>query len=77
MQKSRSWSSAHDWKSCKGHKLFEGSNPSFCAEKATVISSEVAVAFFIDYNGCFVILWICVSVILHPGNNGIHQPVLN
>ena len=35
MQKSRSWSSAHDWKSCNGQKPFEGSNPSFSAMKGT------------------------------------------
>ena len=26
VEMSRSWSSAHDWKSCKGQKLFESSN---------------------------------------------------
>ena len=26
------WSSAHDWKSCKPQKGFEGSNPSFSAK---------------------------------------------
>ncbi len=31
MEKSRSWPSAHDWKSCKPQKGFEGSNPSFSA----------------------------------------------
>ena len=29
LEKSRSWSSAHDWKSCNRQKRFEGSNPSF------------------------------------------------
>ena len=32
MEKSRSWPSAHDWKSCKPQKGFEGSNPSFSAK---------------------------------------------
>ena len=32
LEKSRSWSSAHDWKSCNGYKPFEGSNPSFSAK---------------------------------------------
>ena len=32
MEKSRSWSSAHDWKSCNRQKRFEGSNPSFSAK---------------------------------------------
>ena len=31
VEKSRSWSSAHDWKSCNRQKRFEGSNPSFSA----------------------------------------------
>jgi hypothetical protein len=31
MEKSRSWSSAHDWKSCIPQKGIEGSNPSFSA----------------------------------------------
>ena len=31
MEMSRSWSSAHDWKSCKGQKLFESSNLSISA----------------------------------------------
>ena len=33
MEKSRSWSSAHDWKSCNRQKRFEGSNPSFSAKQ--------------------------------------------
>ena len=32
MEKSRSWSSAHDWKSCRRQKRLEGSNPSFSAK---------------------------------------------
>ena len=31
MEKSRSWSSAHDWKSCNRQKRFESSNLSFSA----------------------------------------------
>ena len=31
MEKSRSWPSAHDWKSCIPQKGIEGSNPSFSA----------------------------------------------
>ena len=27
------WSRAHDWKSCKPQKGFEGSNPSFSAKR--------------------------------------------
>lgn len=33
MEKSRSWPSAHDWKSCRPQKGLEGSNPSFSAIK--------------------------------------------
>ena len=33
MEKSRSWSSAHDWKSCNRQKRFESSNLSFSANK--------------------------------------------
>ena len=32
MEKSRSWSSAHDWKSCNRQKRFESSNLSFSAK---------------------------------------------
>ena len=35
MEKSRSWPSAHDWKSCIPQKGIEGSNPSFSAKKQT------------------------------------------
>ena len=35
MEKSRSWPSAHDWKSCRRHKRLEGSNPSFSAKVKT------------------------------------------
>ena len=31
LEKSRSWPSAHDWKSCIPQKGIEGSNPSFSA----------------------------------------------
>ena len=33
MEKSPSWSRAHDWKSCRLLKGLEGSNPSFSARK--------------------------------------------
>ena len=35
MEKSRSWPSAHDWKSCIPQKGIEGSNPSFSAKPKT------------------------------------------
>ena len=37
MEKSRSWPSAHDWKSCIPQKGIEGSNPSFSAIKKFLI----------------------------------------
>ncbi len=35
VEKSRSWSSAHDWKSCMPHKGIKGSNPFFSAIKGS------------------------------------------
>ena len=35
MEKSRSWPSAHDWKSCIPQKGIEGSNPSFSAKTSS------------------------------------------
>ena len=40
MEKSRSWSSAHDWKSCNRQKRFEGSNPSFSAMKKALAEGK-------------------------------------
>ena len=39
MEKSPSWSRAHDWKSCRPLKGLEGSNPSFSAIESTEFSS--------------------------------------
>ena len=50
MEKSRSWSSAHDWKSCNGHKPFESSNLSFSAMKETSFVYQ-------DRRGFFVVSW--------------------
>ena len=38
---SRSWSSAHDWKSCKGQKLFESSNLSISAKNNSLPSGRL------------------------------------
>ena len=46
MEKSRSWPSAHDWKSCIPQKGIEGSNPSFSAIKKTTSFMDV-VLFYI------------------------------
>ena len=43
MEKSRSWPSAHDWKSCIPQKGIEGSNPSF---SAILNLSEFSEGFF-------------------------------
>ena len=40
MEKSRSWPSAHDWKSCIPQKGIEGSNPSFSAKPKTPRASK-------------------------------------
>lgn len=42
MEKSPSWSRAHDWKSCNREKRFESSNLSFSAKKP-----DVSVGFFV------------------------------
>ena len=49
MEKSRSWPSAHDWKSCIPQKGIEGSNPSFSAKKNLILSDEVL--FYCDDEG--------------------------
>ena len=41
LEKSRSWPSAHDWKSCIPQKGIEGSNPSFSAKKINHTLSSV------------------------------------
>ena len=41
MEKSRSWPSAHDWKSCIPQKGIEGSNPSFSAKKNPILADGV------------------------------------
>ena len=38
-EKSRSWSSAHDWKSCNRQKRFESSNLSFSAKKQRIATA--------------------------------------
>ena len=52
MEKSRSWPSAHDWKSCIPQKGIEGSNPSFSAK--VEIPETVMVSGIFPY--CAVIL---------------------
>ena len=38
VEMSRSWSSAHDWKSCRGQKLLESSNLSISAKNPVTIT---------------------------------------
>ena len=45
MEKSRSWPSAHDWKSCIPQKGIEGSNPSFSAKRNDNFQTKVVVSF--------------------------------
>ena len=55
MEKSRSWPSAHDWKSCIPQKGIEGSNPSFSANKK---SHPPGWLFLLEWNfgWCFCLL---------------------
>ena len=45
LEKSRSWPSAHDWKSCIPQKGIEGSNPSFSAKAPFVYGTKGAFFF--------------------------------
>ena len=56
MEKSPSWSRAHDWKSCKRLKRFEGSNPSFSAKKKQVFDLFLFL-FFTEFFHGYVIVW--------------------
>ena len=47
MEKSPSWSRAHDWKSCRPLKGLEGSNPSFSATSEQA-SLSLALTYFIS-----------------------------
>ena len=51
MEKSPSWSRAHDWKSCNRQKRFEGSNPSFSAKRKHPILLDVFLLLFLPLNG--------------------------
>ena len=46
LEKSRSWSSAHDWKSCNGQKPFESSNLSFSAKEKRLKIKDFEPFFF-------------------------------
>ena len=46
MEKSRSWPSAHDWKSCIPQKGIEGSNPSFSAKDRQVSTGICRLFYF-------------------------------
>ena len=49
LEKSPSWSRAHDWKSCRPLKGLEGSNPSFSARKNPVTATVAG--FFVSQSG--------------------------
>ena len=49
LEKSPSWSRAHDWKSCRPLKGLEGSNPSFSARKNPVTATVTG--FFVSQSG--------------------------
>ena len=48
MEKSRSWPSAHDWKSCIPQKGIEGSNPSFSAKRYLPVFFGISGDFFVS-----------------------------
>ena len=48
LEKSRSWPSAHDWKSCIPQKGIEGSNPSFSANKKVSFVYQTKETFLRD-----------------------------
>ena len=63
MEKSRSWPSAHDWKSCIPQKGIEGSNPSFSAKETTpngVVSFCIKIQFTKSYIDQIAVL--CYSI---------------
>ena len=47
LEKSRSWSSARDWKSRNRQKRFEGSNPSFSAKTKKTVRPLSRAVFFV------------------------------
>ena len=51
MEKSRSWPSAHDWKSCIPQKGIEGSNPSFSAIKQIPIHTDGDLFYIVEVGG--------------------------
>ena len=53
LEKSRSWSSAHDWKSCNGQKPFESSNLSFSATKRHPQGCLFRIPVLLDEIVCF------------------------
>ena len=70
MEKSRSWPSAHDWKSCIPQKGIEGSNPSFSAIKKKLIHPDEFLFYpeegFEDLNAT--VQWTVVPEGLTEGN---------
>ena len=54
MEKSRSWPSAHDWKSCIPQKGIEGSNPSFSAIENPGIRKDTGVKSILFNPGSWV-----------------------
>ena len=70
MEKSPSWSRAHDWKSCRPLKGLEGSNPSFSAIQNPVI---VMVTGFLS---CFFLYFFLNSPLLLFGHgNRLNKPL--
>ena len=79
MEKSRSWPSAHDWKSCIPQKGIEGSNPSFSAIKQEPILMD---GFLFYEEGGFeplnaTVRWTVACRRLDDGNSLIFIPIGN
>ena len=51
MERWLSWSKAHDWKSCKDFKSFEGSNPSLSAKQKRLVLWTGRFCFVVDRGG--------------------------
>ena len=66
MEKSRSWPSAHDWKSCIPQKGIEGSNPSFSAKKEVTFVYQKLLLFLSKPQAWYIITARSAVYIISP-----------
>ena len=66
MEKSRSWPSAHDWKSCIPQKGIEGSNPSFSAKKEVTFVYQKLLLFLSKLQAWYIITVRSAVYIISP-----------